>query len=1137
MYSQIPNFETLRTPNVETLRTRFHNQFMCLTPLQVIERLKNAKRIRGMPAEVWGDLISGLCNEAHCYDPQMRYKYFLSGLRNREWKAALNTPMVNSIEQAVIALLAKNMHQPVEDDSDFADEIVNKTPSENMAMMQMMQMLQQTQNLLLHQQQELTRSPRSPRRSSYAAAAIDSQDPQAPIQNVSRTAQPTVPQAPLRGIRQGPDPYTQEGQVACGRCHILGCSRINRCRLFATCPHCMRRGHIGVECGAQPPQFGGGTDAVSTVPLRDYYDMNIAVNLTENLEKSGLDHLESSVRLRTTEPRELPVKGPDPIGNSMGTLICEPSVIEQTIKRSDDPSYVNSAKEIELIVNIADKSTDEKGNGDDSRSAHDRLFTSEKLDALEEGLPFGVKDEKEEYDKELEERLFPLDEVELKKKMTVNSERKRELSLEELSTLLNVSVEILNRTREASSDERTNPEYWIAWYSKKLATSEEAMRAYRDFSKPNQPPEGHPRIDAIVSEDADWRDVGGGGDLIGDEIFSRVSSARDGVTPVAEDTVVGNICVSFAELEHEALGFRASHVEGSDAISHYVCPVRDPEICQRLPGLVGKDETYTEPADDDASVPEEKRIICSVGGLEALSAGYVENLPVNLLIDSGAVASLVDSRVLKRLGLSTTSLRPYDRSLKDVSGKTLRIQGEVDLNLRLGAVEMLRTVDSGEIFTLGAPRVEEMHMTRIASAVRLRPGGQALVVTDVMGQAPESASVLIEGLPELDANVKIARTLCTIREGKTIVEICNASLEELVIKRGTALAAATIVPESAFSSSSPQRACPEADRRAEARRETDESEWIDAVLSSVAMRPAFPAAPMDDLDKVRETELEVDFSDSKLNDEPMELFRGLLCTFRDMFVETSLMPGRTDLLEFSINTGTHPPIKQRQYRVSQAEGDVMEAEIQQYLELGLIRPSTSRWATPVLMVRKPDGGIRFCIDYRRLNAVTAKVCYPMPLIDDIPDVLAGAKIFSTMDIASGYWNVPMAAKSVEKTAFTCKYGLFEWLVMPFGLCNAVPAFERLMENVLIDLKWRTCLVYLDDCVVFSSDFATHLVRLKQVLERFRTAGFKLKMKKCRWGRDQVAFLGHIVTPSGILPNPEKVKAVINVARPYDLHTV
>ncbi|KAE8883375.1 hypothetical protein PF005_g10103 [Phytophthora fragariae] len=189
------------------------------------------------------------------------------------------------------------------------------------------------------------------------------------------------------------------------------------------------------------------------------------------------------------------------------------------------------------------------------------------------------------------------------------------------------------------------------------------------------------------------------------------------------------------------------------------------------------------------------------------------------------------------------------------------------------------------------------------------------------------------------------------------------------------------------------------------------------------------------------------------------------------------------------------------------------------------------------MIRKPDGGIRFCIDYCRLNAVTIKDYYPMPLIDDILDVLTGAKLFSTMDIASGYWNVPMADDSVEKTDFTRKYGLFEWLVMPFGLCNAALAFERLMENVLVDLKWRTCLVYLDDCVAFRSDFPTHMVRLKQVLDHFRAAGFKLKMKKYSWGRDRVGFLDHIITPSGILPNLEKIKAVINVAPPHDLHTV
>ncbi|KAH9078114.1 hypothetical protein Ae201684P_019215 [Aphanomyces euteiches] len=275
-------------------------------------------------------------------------------------------------------------------------------------------------------------------------------------------------------------------------------------------------------------------------------------------------------------------------------------------------------------------------------------------------------------------------------------------------------------------------------------------------------------------------------------------------------------------------------------------------------------------------------------------------------------------------------------------------------------------------------------------------------------------------------------------------------------------------------------------------------------------------------------ELPIDWADSSLSVEQRELLRKTLLDFADIFVDTSKAPGRTHLVEFSIDTGDSAPIRSAPYRTSKAEHDIMEAEINQYQDLGLIRPSKSPWASPVLMIRKPDGSIRFCIDYRRLNKVTVKDSYPMPRIDDLLDVLGRAKLFSTMDIASGYWNVPMAKESIEKTAFTCKYGLYEWLVMPFGLCNAVPCFERLMEQILMDYKWRTCLVYLDDCIVFSEDFGTHLVRLRQVLSKFREAGFKLKMSKCKWGRSSVPFLGHIVTPAGLLPNPEKIKSVLRI---------
>ncbi|KAE9270721.1 hypothetical protein PF001_g28685 [Phytophthora fragariae] len=588
----------------------------------------------------------------------------------------------------------------------------------------------------------------------------------------------------------------------------------------------------------------------------------------------------------------------------------------------------------------------------------------------------------------------------------------------------------------------------------------------------------------------------------------------------------------------EALGLNVSYVENEDDVLNYVCIVRDPSDPpgSSKPGLVEvpDDSRHEDPSETDAkqTVPDGKRVICSVGGFEAISGGTIADRPAELLVDTGAIASLVDARVLKQIGLANAPLRPYEGSLNGVTGFPLKIRGEIDLPLRLGVVTRSQTfavveklhvhailgtdtlkdfravIDveeglmmlkgSGESIPLGTPRVEETYVSRVASTVRLCPGGQALVVANVMGRAPENATVLIEGLPELDPLLKVARTLCSVQEGQTIVEICNTSHEDLVIRKGTALAAATVVPDSAFSTTSSVRTSSAVSTHSD-QCESQAHPDLDAVIGAVVADKDPPKDPMPGLDEAYQAELDADFTDSKLGDEQQGLLRSLLGDFRDMFVESSLKPGRTDLLEFSIDTGAHPPIKQRPYRVSNAEGDVMEAEIQQYLELGIVRPSTSPWASPVLMIRKPDGGIRFCIDYRRLNAVTIKDCYPMPLIDDILDVLRGAKLFSTMDIASGYWNVPMHAGSVEKTAFTCKYGLFEWLVMPFGLCNAVPAFERLMENVLVDLKWRTCLVYLDDCVVFSTDFPTHLVRLRQVLERFRAAGFKLKMKKCRWG--------------------------------------
>ncbi|KAE8953263.1 hypothetical protein PR001_g32948, partial [Phytophthora rubi] len=215
---------------------------------------------------------------------------------------------------------------------------------------------------------------------------------------------------------------------------------------------------------------------------------------------------------------------------------------------------------------------------------------------------------------------------------------------------------------------------------------------------------------------------------------------------------------------------------------------------------------------------------------------------------------------------------------------------------------------TGEKFAIGSPRVEEMYSSRISSTVRIRPGGQALVVTEVQGEIGEDVTVLVEGLVDLDATVRVARSLCTVQEKKMIVEVCNPSTEEMIIKKGTPLAAISVVPESAFSASEVSSPVDGAEPFSpeESASSTRESDWFHAAIAASPTAENASSEPMPELGK-------------------KELFSGLLNSFRDLFVETSLKPGRTDLLEFTIDTGDSAPIKQRPYRVSKAEGDVMES--------------------------------------------------------------------------------------------------------------------------------------------------------------------------------------------------------------------
>lgn len=206
----------------------------------------------------------------------------------------------------------------------------------------------------------------------------------------------------------------------------------------------------------------------------------------------------------------------------------------------------------------------------------------------------------------------------------------------------------------------------------------------------------------------------------------------------------------------------------------------------------------------------------------------------------------------------------------------------------------------------------------------------------------------------------------------------------------------------------------------------------------------------------------------------------LLYRFRSSFDCEQHSLGRTSMVTHSIDTGSHAPLRQRPYRVSPSERHVIDQQVNDMLQRGIIRPSNSPWASPVVLVTKKDGSIRFCVDYRRLNTITRKDMYPLPRIDDALDCLQGAKFFSSLDLRSGYWQVPVAEADRSKTAFITPDGLFEFNVMPFGLCNAPATFERMMDSILRGLKWKTCLCYLDDIVIFPRT----LLRTLNVLTKY-----------------------------------------------------
>ena len=249
-----------------------------------------------------------------------------------------------------------------------------------------------------------------------------------------------------------------------------------------------------------------------------------------------------------------------------------------------------------------------------------------------------------------------------------------------------------------------------------------------------------------------------------------------------------------------------------------------------------------------------------------------------------------------------------------------------------------------------------------------------------------------------------------------------------------------------------------------------------------------------------------------------------------------LPPHRPYDHRISLEPGTTPPFGPI-YSMSPLELEALKKYCEENLKKGFIRHSQSPCASPILFVKKLDGTLRLCVDYRGLNKITIKNRYPLPLIGELLDRISKAKYFTKFDVRDGYHRLRMAEGEEWKTAFRCRYGLFEYTVMPFGLCNAPGTFQHYMNDTFREFLDQFLIVYLDDLLIYSETLEEHKKHVRLVMEKLRDAGLYLKPSKCQFHTTEVSFLGYVVGPNGVKMDPSKVEAITSWPTPTSVHDI
>ncbi|KAL8603295.1 hypothetical protein ACOMHN_017408 [Nucella lapillus] len=300
--------------------------------------------------------------------------------------------------------------------------------------------------------------------------------------------------------------------------------------------------------------------------------------------------------------------------------------------------------------------------------------------------------------------------------------------------------------------------------------------------------------------------------------------------------------------------------------------------------------------------------------------------------------------------------------------------------------------------------------------------------------------------------------------------------------------------------------------------------WLSAEGKGAQKVQAPPNLEAEKTFKKTDIRFDLDVGEAGCSPEELEQLKNLLLEFPETLIQHDLDTGYVTKVEHNI-PDDDIPVTQTFRRIPHHQMEEVKNHIQELLEKDIIQPSSSPYASPIVLVCKKNGDLRMCVDYRKLNAKTRRDAYPLPRIEESLDALQGAKYFSSLDLASKYYQVAMSEKDQHKTAFATPFGLYEFKRMPFGLCTAPQTFQRLMTVRMNDLLFQIILVYLDDILVYNKTFKEHLECLRHVLTRLQELGLKLNPDKCNFCRRSVQYLGYTVLSDGVATDEEKVEVV------------